>query len=149
MAEDVKLVNTEVFSLEIPKSWIINEEKEKKYLFAHTNESHDGWPVEMIMIDYCKMGGPPKEVNSIQCGICSEKIFIEFLKQPKNHHGPFDIEKSIKNGVVEYRSGKFGNDGAKVSVLKCNKNGQIYMMLMASKKPTNEFANILSSLKLK
>ncbi len=148
LAVDMQVIDTEVFTIELPQTYKIIEEKNQKYLFAHSKDNYDGWPTEMVIIDYCKIDGKPKEANTLQCNACSEEKFIELLKLSKTQHGPFEIEKSINQSTTEYRAGKI-SEGGKISILKCNQNGQIHMILGTSKKATKQFVNISQSVKLK
>ena len=147
-AEELQIIDTEVFSIEFPQTYKIKKDKNNKLLFAHSKDTYDGWPTEMVIVDYCKINGKPKEASTLQCKTCSEEMFIELLKKSKTHNGPFEIEKSINQGTTEYRSGKI-SDGGKISILKCNQNGQLFMILATSRKATDQFGNIYQSVKLK
>ncbi len=143
------ILDTSVFSIEVPSNWLVKHEKQRQFLFAHSQDTYDGWPVQMLIIDYCKVGGAQKEKNTIQCTTCSENILIEILKRSKTGDGPYSIKKSEYENTTEYKVENFQNNEAKISKLYCGENGQIFLELMSSKKPTEEFLKILETIQLK
>jgi hypothetical protein len=149
LADEFKVIENDTFSITIPNSWKISEDKSKKVLYAHSLESHDGWPRELLLVDYCIKDDEQKKVGLLQCNDCTKELFNELLKQPKNHDGPFDIESSTNESIIDYRSNIISEYSGKVSNLKCNENGQIYYILTTSRKPTETFYTIIKSVKLK
>ena len=148
-AVDNEIIYNDLFSIEVPADWEIENNKFRQIIIANSKDTYDGWPTEMLMTDYCVIGGQPKEAKAVQCGTCSEKIFIDILRQEKNHDGDYPIEKTINQGVTEFKVELISNDGAKISKLLCHKNGHVFMMFMSSRKPTEGFNNIFQSIKWK
>jgi len=148
-ASHYKIIDTDVFSIEVPGDWSVKHEKQRQFLLAHSQDSYDGWPVQMLVIDYCKVGGPQKEKNTIQCNECSENTLVEFLKQSKTGDEKHSVIKTKQGDTTEYKVENYENNEAKISKLYCGENSQMFFMLMTSKKPAAEFLKILETVKLK
>jgi hypothetical protein len=153
-AANAAMLDTNLFTLEVPDQWQIEDNKTNLVLVIG-NKIVDGVPLPSLSIQYCMIGDQLKPLSLSRCDKpCTERS-LDFLFNEKKSGLNFSQTTSEKkpNGIIEY-SAKVTHSGdiSAMATLSCSSTGQAYISLVSDQpkeKSEELFSIILRSLKWK
>jgi hypothetical protein len=153
-AANAAMVNTNLFSLEVPDQWRIEDNK-TSVILVMGNKVVDGMPLPFLSIQYCMVGDSSKPSGLRRCDEpCAERS-LDFSSNEKTKGLNFSqiTTQTKPNGVIEYSTEATYSDSiAAMATLSCSSTGQAYISLVSeqTKEMSKEiFTIILRSLKWK
>jgi hypothetical protein len=148
-------VDTEIFSIDIPDQWKVEDNK-SDVILAMGNRVRDRTPLPFLSIQYCTVAEPSAGSTLRRCeNPCTDES-LAFLaeSQPPGFKVSAVTKDAKPNGVVEYSveatAARLG--GIAFATLSCSTAGQAYVSLVSdqSEKETKRvFSLIIESIKWK
>ena len=152
IAANAATLITNIFSIEVPSQWQVQDNKTSTFLVTGNNVI-DGVSSPFLSIQYCVSRFPPKVSGQRQCTVpCSEQL-NDLTSNSKLKDAKFSpivkIEK--ENGVTEYSTELVSPTTISALIaLSCSSQGQIHIALesdLQKEVTKRQFEEILNSLK--
>ena len=149
-ANSSKLIDNDLIKMEVPDNWEMQlKDMGGNKTLATSKQTHDGWPVKMMMVEYCISRNSKNQSSLLDCKKpCSEQKLLDYMSKLKQFKKEKKISKKyFNNNQVEYTA-EIGIDKPnEFATLKCSNDAQVFFWYISPDNTKSEYRKIISIMK--